>query len=69
MLGELNLPPASPGYGPLDNPQNIPLYSYNVALAVQLANEAGLQNHFSLKLLNNTLIGIFVKPGEQTPLA
>lgn len=57
ILGELYLPPAPPGYGPLDNPQNIPLYSYNISLALQLTNEAGLQNNFSLKLPNNTIIG------------
>jgi len=56
-LAELFIPPVPPGWGPLDNPQNIPLYSYNIPMAIQLANQAGLQNHFSLLLPNGTKIG------------
>jgi peptide/nickel transport system substrate-binding protein len=40
-LGELFLPPVPPGLGPLDNPDNIPLYSYNVTLAAMDLNQAG----------------------------
>jgi peptide/nickel transport system substrate-binding protein len=57
ILGSLSIPPAPPGFGPLDNPGNIPLYSYNTTLAQQLANAAGIENHFSLKLPNGTIIG------------
>ena len=45
-LGELFLPPVPPGLGPLDNPDNIPLYSYNITLAAQLLNEAGNKYNF-----------------------
>ena len=56
-FGELFMPPVPPGWGPLDNPENISLYSYNITLAIQLANQAGIQNDFSLTLPNGTIIG------------
>jgi ABC-type transport system substrate-binding protein len=45
-LAELFQPPVPPGWGSLDNPNNIPLYSYNVTLASQYLNESGWQHHF-----------------------
>lgn len=56
-LGELFIPPVPPGWGPLDNPDNIPLYSYNITLATQLIAQAGQQNDFYVTLPNGTQIG------------
>jgi ABC-type transport system substrate-binding protein len=39
-LAQLFLPPVPPGWGPLDNPSNIPLYSYNLTLAANYLNES-----------------------------
>lgn len=39
QLGLMFAPPIPPGYGALDNPQNIPLYSYNITLARQVLNK------------------------------
>jgi peptide/nickel transport system substrate-binding protein len=57
VLGDLFLPPAPPGFGSLDNPQNIPLYSYNITLAQQLVALAGIQNKFWVRLPNKTMVG------------
>ncbi len=57
ILGQLFLPPVPPGWGQLDNPQNIPLYSYNITLAQQLIAEAGEQNGFYVTLPNGTNVG------------
>jgi peptide/nickel transport system substrate-binding protein len=56
-FASLFIPPVPPGWGPLDNPDNIPLYSYNITLANQLANEAGIQGHFSLVNGSGVTIG------------
>ncbi len=56
-VSELFLPPVPPGWGTLDNPQNIPLYSYNITLAVQLVAEAGVQGGFYVTLPNGTSVG------------
>jgi len=56
-LATLSLPPVPPGWGPLDNPQNIPLYSYNVSLAAQYVNEAGIQGHWYAVMSNGTTLG------------
>jgi len=45
-LAELFQPPAPPGWGPLDNPGNISLYSYNLTLAAQLLNRSGWEGDF-----------------------
>lgn len=45
-FGQLFMPPVPPGWGPLDNPNNIPLYSYNLTLAAQYLNDSGRQGHF-----------------------
>jgi len=39
-LAQLFQPPVPPGWGTLDNPNNIPLYSYNLTLAAQYLNES-----------------------------
>lgn len=57
VLGQLYLPPVPPGWGPLDNPQNISLYSYNITLAQQLIAQAGKENNFYVTLPNGTAIG------------
>ncbi len=56
-LGELFIPPVPPGWGVLDNPQSIPLYSYNITLAQQLIAQAGSQNSFYVTLPNGTKVG------------
>jgi len=56
-LGELYIPPVPPGQGPLDNPQNIPLYSYNITLAAQLLNQAGNEYNFYTILPSPITIG------------
>ena len=45
-LAELSLPPVPPGWGPLDNPNSIPLYSYNLTLAAQYLNKSGFEGHY-----------------------
>ena len=54
-FGELFLPPVPPGWGPLDNPANTPLYSYNINqdcavpqpgwIAEQILHSDGKRNH------------------------
>ncbi len=56
-LGELFLPPIPPGFGPLDNPQNIALYPYNITLARDLIASAGIADGFYVKLPNGTSLG------------
>ncbi len=56
-FGELFLPPVPPGWGPLDNPANTPLYSYNINQAAQFLNQAGLQNKFYTVMANGTTLG------------
>jgi len=43
---DLFLPPAGPGWGALDNPDNLQLYSYNLTLAAHLLNESGWEGGF-----------------------
>jgi class 3 adenylate cyclase len=56
-LGELFLPPVPPGLGELDNPQGIPLYSFNIPLAQQLIARAGSEDGFYIILPNGTSLG------------
>ncbi len=56
-LATLSLPPVPPGWGPLDNPDNTPLYSYNIPLAAQYVNQAGIQGHFFTVMTNGTVLG------------
>jgi len=46
QLAQLFQPPAPPGFGSLDNPNGIKLYTYNLTLAVDYLNESGLQGDF-----------------------
>ena len=45
-LAQLFLPPVPPGWGPLDNPSSIPLYSYNLTQAATYLNSSGYQMNF-----------------------
>jgi ABC-type transport system substrate-binding protein len=56
-LATLSLPPVPPGWGPLDNPQNTPLYSYNINLAAQYVNKAGQQAGWYAVMSNGTVLG------------
>jgi peptide/nickel transport system substrate-binding protein len=56
-LGNLFAPPIPPGWGPLDNLDNIPLYSYNIALGTQLVAQAGQQGEWYVTLPNGTKVG------------
>ena len=56
-LAQLFVPPVPPGWGPLDNPNNIPLYSYNINIAAKYVNEAGIQGHFYTVMANGTVLG------------
>jgi ABC-type transport system substrate-binding protein len=51
------LGPLTPQWGQYYNPGNLPMYSYNIPLAISYMNQAGLQGHFSLTLPNGTVIG------------
>ncbi len=51
------LGPLTQGWGPLYNPGNLPMYSFNTTLAINLINQAGKQEHFSATLPNGTVIG------------
>jgi len=57
LLAENYLGPLTPLYGPYYNPDNLPMYSYNIPLAISYMNQAGLQENFSLTLPNGTVIG------------
>ena len=56
-FGQLFLPPVPPGWGTLDNPQNTSLYSYNITMAAQLVNQAGLKYGFYTVMANGTILG------------
>jgi ABC-type oligopeptide transport system substrate-binding subunit len=51
------LPPVPPGWGPLDNPSNTPLYSYNINLAAQYVNQAGQKAGWYAVMTNGTVLG------------
>jgi len=51
------LGPLTPQWGQYYNPGNLPMYSYDIPLAISYMNQAGLQEHFSLTLPNGTVIG------------
>ena len=57
LLAENYLGPLSPLYGPYYNPDHLPLYSYDLPLAIGYMNKAGQQEGFSLTLPNGTVIG------------
>jgi ABC-type oligopeptide transport system substrate-binding subunit len=52
------LGPLNPGWGTkYYNPSNLPMYSYDIPLAISYMSEAGQEEHFSLTLPNGTVIG------------
>jgi len=51
------LGPLSQPWGKYYNPDNLPLYSYDIPLAISYMNQAGQEEHFSLTLPNGTVIG------------
>ena len=51
------LGPLTPQWGQYYNPGNLPMYSYDIPLAISYMNKAGLQENFSLTLPNGTVIG------------
>ena len=51
------LGPLSQPWGKYYNPDNLPLYSYDIPLAINYMNQAGLQEQFSVTLPNGTVIG------------
>jgi len=66
-LGELFIPPVPPGWGPLDNPDNIPLYSYNINLAAQYLTTAMSQMGYYTVMANGTTIGSTSAPNGFLP--
>ena len=56
-LAEIYLGPSVPQYAPFYNPDNLPLYSYNVTLALEYLNESGWECNFYTVLPNGTIIG------------
>ncbi|MGP8128204.1 MAG: ABC transporter substrate-binding protein [Candidatus Bathyarchaeia archaeon] len=57
LYGQNYLGPLSQPWGKYYNPDNLPLYSYDIPLAINYMNQAGQQEHFSLTLPNGTVIG------------
>lgn len=57
VYGQTFLGPLTPEWGVYYNPDNLSLYSYNVPLAINYLNQAGLQENFSVILPNGTTIG------------
>jgi len=51
------LGPLSQPWGKYYNPDNLPLYSFDIPLAINYMNQAGQQEDFSLTLPNGTVIG------------
>lgn len=56
LYGGMYVGPISPGM-PFYNPENYPVYSYNISLAEHLINESGIQGDFSITLPNGTVLG------------
>jgi len=57
IYGENFLGPLVPEWGAIYNPDNLPMYSYNVSEAISYMNQAGMQENFSATLPNGTVIG------------
>jgi peptide/nickel transport system substrate-binding protein len=57
VYGQNFLGPLTPEWGNIYNPDNLPMYSYNVTEGIDLMNQAGLQEGFSTTLPNGTVIG------------
>jgi peptide/nickel transport system substrate-binding protein len=57
QLAEEFLGPVSPGIQGFYNPDNLPLYSYNLSLAAYYLNLSGYQGHFYVVTPNGTILG------------
>ncbi|HMK83525.1 MAG TPA: ABC transporter substrate-binding protein, partial [Candidatus Bathyarchaeia archaeon] len=57
VYAENSLGPLVPQWGQYYNPDNLPMYSYDIPLAISYMNQAGQQENFSLTLPNGTVIG------------
>jgi len=66
-LATLFLPPVPPGWGPLDNPQNTPLYSYNVNAAAGFLATAMNQMGYYTVMQNGTVLGSTSAPHGPLP--
>jgi len=66
-LAELFLPPVPPGWGPLDNPQNTPLYAYNVNEAANYLSLAMNQMGYYTIMANGTTLGSPSAPNGLLP--
>jgi len=66
-IAELFLPPVAPGFGPLDNPQNLSLYDYNVNEAAQYLTQAMNQLGYYTVMANGTVIGSSSAPNGLLP--
>jgi ABC-type transport system substrate-binding protein len=66
-LAELFLPPVPPGWGPLDNPQNIPLYDYNINEAASYLAKAMNQMGYYTVMANGTTLGSTSAPNGFFP--
>jgi hypothetical protein len=62
VYGEDYLGPLTQQWGKYYDPDNLPMYSYNLSLALHYMNLAGEQEHFSLTLPNGTIIGNTTAP-------
>jgi peptide/nickel transport system substrate-binding protein len=62
VYGQNFVGPLTPEWGNVYNPDNLPMYSYNVTESIDLMNQAGLQEGFSATLPNGTVIGNTSKP-------
>ncbi|MEM3794865.1 MAG: ABC transporter substrate-binding protein [Thermoprotei archaeon] len=57
QLASTYVGPISPQFPEFYNPDNLTPYSYNIQLAIDYLNKAGLQEGFSVTLPNGTVIG------------
>jgi len=57
VLGILFMPPAPPGWGPTDNPDNLQLYQYNISIAEDYLNQAGMIGQFHTVTPSGTVLG------------
>jgi len=66
-LAALFLPPVPPGWGPLDNPQNTPLYTYDVNAAAGYLTTAMNQMGYYTVMENGTVLGSTSAPHGPLP--
>lgn len=56
-LGSEFLGPVSPDIGRFSNPDNLPMYTYNISLAASYLNKSGYQGDFYVVMPNGTTLG------------